>query len=180
MVGLLERMRRDAARGALVLDGTRYLVIRPETVVTFQKRVEAVLGAARGGDVVAEGGFEGGRLSTHRFLAAGFDARGAAEAMSVMAPEIGWGRFEITGYDPAARRLEVVVYGSPFAEAYGPSAGACVCHLIRGVVHGMAAASFPGGEGLAARETECTAAGAPACRFVVEPRRALGHWALPD
>ncbi len=165
---VVERLRRDAARGALVLDGTRYLVIRPETVIGFQKRVEAALGPDRAGDLVADGGREGGRLSTHRFVLSGFEPRDAADAMALMAPEIGWGRFELVAYDPAARRLEIAVHGSPFAEAYGPASHP-VCHLARGVVHGIAEVCFPGGP-LAAREVACVAGGvAPACRIVVEP-----------
>jgi len=168
-LGLLERMRRDAERGALVLDGTRYLVIRPETVIAFQRQVESALGAERAGELVAEGGREGGRLSTHRFLAAGFDARGAAEAMAVMGPEIGWGLFEMVLYDPQARCVEMLVHCSPFAEAHGASYHP-VCHLLRGVVHGMAEVCFAAGGPLAATELECEAQGALACRFRAAPR----------
>ena len=64
--------------------------------------------------------------------------------------------------DLRARELVVTVGRSPFAEAYGP-ASRPVCHLIRGVVAGLAEGSF--GAPAQAREVECLAMGAETCRF---------------
>jgi len=52
---------------------------------------------------------------------------------------------------------------SAVAESYGP-ASAPVCHLIRGVLESLAAATF--GRPSTVVETACVAMGAPACRFV--------------
>jgi V4R domain len=62
-----------------------------------------------------------------------------------------------------ATELAVSVRGSAVAEAYGPST-APVCHLIRGVLESLAAATF--GRPSTVVETACAAMGAPACRFV--------------
>jgi predicted hydrocarbon binding protein len=62
-----------------------------------------------------------------------------------------------------ASELTVSVRRSAIAEAYGPSA-APVCHLIRGVLESLAAATF--GRPSIVVETACVATGAEACRFV--------------
>ena len=62
-----------------------------------------------------------------------------------------------------ATELAVSMRRSPVAEAYGPSAGP-VCHLIRGVLESLAAATF--GRSCTVVETACAAMGAPVCRFV--------------
>jgi predicted hydrocarbon binding protein len=144
-------------RGGLTLGGARYLLIRPETLVGLQKAVEGALGA-RAAACVAAGGRAGGARAT-----ASLD--GTAEErvgrLLRIGGEIGWGEFALERL--TATELAVVVRHSPVAESYGPAA-APVCHLIRGVLESLAAATF--GRPAQVVETACVAMGAPACRFV--------------
>jgi predicted hydrocarbon binding protein len=77
---------------------------------------------------------------------------------------IGWGAFTLERL--TAETMVVVVRRSPFAEAYGPSPSP-MCHLIRGVLEALAAATLAGAPSVV--ETACAAVGADACRF--ETRR---------
>jgi predicted hydrocarbon binding protein len=60
--------------------------------------------------------------------------------------------------------LVITVRNSPFAEAYGTSDKG-VCHMIRGVMAGMAAGIF--GSDINSEETLCVAKGDALCRFVL-------------
>jgi uncharacterized protein len=144
-------------RGELTLGGARYLLIRPETLVGLQKAVEGALGE-RAAACIAAGGRAGGAKA-----AAALD--GTAEErvgrLLRIGGEIGWGEFALERL--TATELAVSVRRSPVAEAYGPSAGP-VCHLIRGVLESLAAATF--GRSCTVVETACAAMGAPVCRFV--------------
>lgn len=144
-------------RGGLTLGGSRYLLIRPETLVGFQKAVEEALGE-RAAACVAAGGRAGGARAT-----ASLD--GTAEervgGLLRVGGEIGWGEFALERL--TATELAVSVRHSPVGESYGPSA-APVCHLIRGVLESLATAIF--GRPATVVETACVAMGAPACRFV--------------
>ena len=82
-----------------------------------------------------------------------------------MGNQIGWGNFSLKRYDPTEKHLCVAVKDSPFAQAYGPSSQS-VCHLIRGVLAGMASVLF--GTDCRADEVECRAKGDALCRFVIE------------
>ena len=150
-------MLETDGRGGLTLGGARYLLIRPETLVGLQKAVEGALGE-RAAACIAAGGRAGGANA-----AAALD--GTAEErigrLLRIGGEIGWGEFaleRLTGTE-----LAVSVRRSAVAEAYGPST-APVCHLIRGVLESLAAATF--GRPSTVVETACAAMGAPACRFV--------------
>lgn len=159
---VLRELTWDAEAGRLLFKDVRYVLIRPETVIAFQKAVEAELGE-RAGELLARGGHAGGALSTRRYREAfGLGPEEVARFIVRMGREIGWGDFRLERLDLRARELVVTVGRSPFAEAYGPATRP-VCHLIRGVVAGLAEGSF--GEPARARETECLAMGAGACRF---------------
>lgn len=164
---VLRDLAHDASTGHLTFKGVRYLLIRPETVVAFQKAVEAELGA-RAGELMARGGRTGGALSARRYREAfGLGARELVEFMVRMGREIGWGAFTLDRLDLERRELVISVRHSPFAEAYGPSA-VPVCHLIAGVVGGLAEGVF--GQPAQVIETACLAAGGPACRFEARAR----------
>ena len=79
------------------------------------------------------------------------------------APQLGWGlwRFDLAG---DAIRLEV--RNSPFANGFGPSDHP-VCHGIAGMVRAVSTLVF--GRPATARETACSAMGAPACLFEAHP-----------
>ena len=144
-------------RGTLTLGGARYLLIRPETLVGLQKAVEQALGGGAASCILA-GGRAGGAKAT-----ASLDGPAAERVGRLLriGGEIGWGEFALERL--TATELAVRVRGSAVAEAYGPST-APVCHLIRGVLESLAAATY--GRPATVVETACAAMGAPACRFV--------------
>jgi len=143
-------------RGRLTLGGSRYLLIRAETLVGLQKAVEQALGDGAPACIVA-----GGRAGGARAAAAlEGTAEERARRLLRIGGEIGWGEFALERL--TATGLAVSVRHSPVAEAYGPSPRP-VCHLIRGVLESLAVAVL--GRPLAVAETACVAAGAPACRF---------------
>jgi predicted hydrocarbon binding protein len=144
-------------RGGLTLGGSRYLLIRPETLVGLQKAMEGALGG-RAAACLTAGGRAGGARATA-------SPDGTAEErvgrLLRIGGEIGWGEFALERL--TATELAVSVRHSPVAEAYGPSV-VPVCHLIRGVLEALAVTTF--GQPRTVVETACVAMGAPACRFV--------------
>jgi uncharacterized protein len=146
--------------GALLLNGVRYLLIRPQTLAALQKAVEVGLGP-RAGECLAAGGRAGGARATAEL---GGTTEERARRLAAIGGVIGWGEFALERL--AADGMVVTVRRSPFAEAYGPST-APVCHLTRGVLESLAAVTL----GRAARvtETDCAAMGAAQCRFEARP-----------
>ncbi len=170
---ILSELMYYGDEGALRFRDVRYLLIRPETLASFQRSLEGEVGPDRAGEVIFAGGFTGGRLSGRKYKEAlGLSDREAVEFMCRMGGEIGWGQFRLVELDPEARRMAVEVGCSPFAEAYGEAATGGVCHLIRGVLGGLADGLFGGP--VRARETMCLARGDPLCRFEVGPSLGSG------
>jgi predicted hydrocarbon binding protein len=87
--------------------------------------------------------------------------------MMTMGAEIGWGNFQLIEYDFEIRKLQIRVKNSAFAEAYGDSAEA-VCHLIRGVLSGLATVLFA--RNCIGSEIECLAKGDKHCVFHISER----------
>jgi predicted hydrocarbon binding protein len=161
---ILQGLAWDAERGRLTFKDVRYLLIRPETLIDFQKAVEAELGE-RAAEMIYAGGYTGGSLSSRRYKEVfGYSDEEIVNFMCRMGGQIGWGRFELRELDPNAGRLVVRVHDSPFAEAYG-SADHGVCHFIRGVLAGLGAGIFDAQ--VEAVEGQCAARGDPHCEFVV-------------
>jgi len=161
---ILEELDFLNEKGGLYYEGVRYLLIRPETLATFQKATEMELGG-RAQQILYQSGFQGGTLSSKKYREAfGFSDEEIIHFMMEMGTQIGWGRFELERFDPSQEILIVKVYGSPFAEAYGPSSSS-VCHFIRGVLGGMASVVF--GREVAAKESACLSKGDEYCRFEI-------------
>jgi predicted hydrocarbon binding protein len=146
----------DDGAGALTIGGARYLLIRPETLAALHKAMEGVLGW-EAAECLAAGGRAGGGRATASLPG---DAEARARRLVDTGGALGWGRFTLERL--ATDRLVVTVRRSPFAEAYGPSATP-VCHLTRGVLEALAAATLGGR--FRVIETECLSMGAPQCRF---------------
>ena len=162
---ILKELTYDQSAGSLLYKGVRYLLIRPETISGFQKELVDKYGNA-GGDPLFEGGYAGGSLSAKKYQDFhDFSDREIIAFMMNMGNQIGWGNFNLGRYDPTEKHLCVCVKHSPFAQAYGQSSRG-VCHLIRGVLAGMAAVLF-GGD-CSAQEVECRAKGDASCRFVIQ------------
>ena len=162
---IIDELVYDQSSGALLYKGVRYLLIRPETLTGFQKTL-VENGDHDAGGVLFEGGYAGGSLSAQKYKTLHrFSDAEVIEFMMNMGNQIGWGNFSLQRYDPTEKHLCVAVMHSPFAQAYGQSSQS-VCHLIRGVLAGMASLLF--GTDCRADEVECRAKGDALCRFVIE------------
>lgn len=164
---ILSKLEFDPERGALLYQGVRYLLIRPETLDMFYKAVEEKIGNSAH-ETMHRGGFVGGSLSAQKYREVfGLDARASVEFMARMGAEIGWGKIEIARLDLDTRVLEITVASSPFAIAHGASKHG-VCHLLRGVFAGLASGIFDCE--VESREVECLAMGNAICRIIVQAR----------
>lgn len=161
---ILDNLEYSEDEGAITFKDVRYMFIRPDTVVDFQKAVEAELGD-RTAKMMMAGGYTGGSRSSQRYKEVfNYSDEEIVAFMCNMGREIGWGDFEVEEFDLQEGELVVIVRNSAFAEAYG-SADQGVCHMIRGVMAGMAAGIF--GTEVHSEETHCRAKGDDLCRFVV-------------
>ncbi len=166
MNSILDELEWDSNRGALTFEGVRYLLIRPETLVGYQRQLEAELGPEAAGRILFEGGRIGGRTSGQKYKDAfGLSDREAVEYMCRMGGEIGWGHFQLKRWAPEDGLFEVRVAASPFAEAYGGQAQSGVCHFTRGVLCGLGEGLF--GAPAKGGEMACLAQGDEACSFRV-------------
>jgi predicted hydrocarbon binding protein len=154
-----DRLADDGA-GRLSMGGSRYLLIRPETLAALQHAVEQALGSAAA-DCLAAGGRAGGSRAAGALTGS---PRERVEQMLRTGTEIGWGAFSLERLTPT--EMVVTVTRSPIAEAYGPSSQP-VCHLTRGVLESLAASVLEHPRQVV--ETDCAAAGAAACRFSTAP-----------
>jgi len=161
---ILKDLQFNSIKGGLFYKEVRYLLIRPETLTTFQKVIEKELGEGAS-QILFQAGFQGGTLSSKRYREVfGLSDEEIIHFMIEMGPQIGWGRFELERFDPSEKILIVKVYHSPFSEAYGPSTTS-VCHFIRGVLGGMASIIFR--REVIARESACLSKGDAYCRFEI-------------
>ena len=161
---IIDELEYDQGSGSLLYKGVRYLLIRPETIAGFQKALVEACGK-QAEDKFFAGGYAGGRLSAQKYKALhNFSNHEIIQFMMNMGNQIGWGYFSLERYDPAAKLFCVEVKNSPFAQAYGRSSNG-VCHLIRGVLAGMAAVLFAAD--CTADEVECQAKGDACCRFEI-------------
>lgn len=162
---LLSELSFDQDRGELLLNSTRYLLIRPETVMTFQREAEAAFGNAVG-HILFQGGYRGGRLSAETFgRGDGRQGEEIARFMAEMGTQLGWGKLRVSRCSPDDRILQVEVENSVFARGYGTAAQP-VCHLIRGVFAGVAEVMFQ--SPVEGKEETCLARGDRCCRFSYE------------
>ena len=159
---IIDQLVYDSASGRLTYKDIRYVIIRPETIVGFQKTIEQHnREGAR--DALFQGGYQGGYLSAKKFK----ETQNLSDTetigfMMAMGAEIGWGHFELIEYDFEKLKLNVRVENSAFAVAYGDATEG-VCHLINGVLSGLATVLF--GRNCMGSETECLAKGDTYCVF---------------
>lgn len=165
MTGVLpfkDRLAWDAARGEILDETRRYMLLRPEALMGVFRRLpaEARLEALAALEASI---FEQGSDSARAYQRHGGEGAALAHLVADTAPQLGWGlwRFEI-GPD----MLALEVRNSPFAAGFGPSDHP-VCHGIVGMVRAVATLVF--GREATAREIACAAMGAPACRFEARP-----------
>ncbi len=158
--GLRERLRWDAGRGAILDGGTRYLMIRADSLMGLFARLgpavrEAALEAFR-----ASLREHGARSAARYRDAGGGDREALIAAIERGAADLGWGRWRLR--DEGGGRVLLEVDDSPFAAGHGPADGP-VCAPIAGMLEAVAGLLL--GEPASARELECAAGGAARCRF---------------
>ena len=162
---ILDELVYDSSSGTLNYKGVRYLMIRPDTIVGLQRALDESCGKDTDKGFF-EGGFTGGSLSAKKYKELhNFSDLEVIEFMMKMGNQIGWGHFSLEYYDAKQKYLSLCVMHSPFAESYGKSSQG-VCHLIRGVVAGMASIIFK--SNCTSEEIECWAKGDTRCLFVCE------------
>ena len=164
---IIDQLVYDLASGALTYRDIRYVVIRPETIVGFQKTIEkhSWKGAQ---DALFQGGYQGGYLSAKKFKELqNLSDSETINFMMTMGAEIGWGHFQLIDYDFENYKLQIKVENSAFAEAYGESTEG-VCHLINGVLSGLATVLF--GRNCMGSEIECLAKGDQHCVFHISEK----------
>ena len=160
---ILRELVFNSEKGGLFYRDVRYLLVRPETLAAFQKAIEKEIGE-KASQILYQSGYEGGSLSSIRYREVfGFSDEEIIRFMVEMGPQIGWGRFELERFD-VNKILIIRVYHSPFAEGYGPSSKP-VCHMIRGVLGGMASLVFR--KEIESKEASCLARGDEYCRFEI-------------
>lgn len=166
---ILDNLKYDESEGKITFKDVRYFLIRPETIIGFQKAVEASIGVVACSKMIYEGGYTGGSLSSTRYKKEfGYSNKEILDFMCRMGTEIGWGKFT-PFLDPDRKELIVKVVNSPFAQCYGDSESG-VCHMIRGVMAGMGDVVL-GLEGrVASEETLCLAKGDSKCEFVIKKK----------
>lgn len=141
------------------------MLIRPETIIEFQRAVEEAVGHDACAKMMMAGGIAGGSRSSQRYRAlSGGGGEDIVRFMCWIGGELGWGDFHLKALDDESGKLIVEVADSAFAEAYGRSERS-VCHLIRGVLAGLGKQVF-GGD-VRATEEACLAKGDARCRFEI-------------
>ena len=164
---IINQLVYDSASGALTYRDVRYVVIRPETIIGFQKTIEK---HSREGarDALFQGGYQGGYLSAKKFKETqNLSDTETIDFMMTMGAQIGWGHFDLIDYDFKNRKLQIRVLNSAFAEAYGDATEG-VCHLINGVLSGLATVLF--GRNCMGSESKCLAKGDRHCVFHISEK----------
>jgi predicted hydrocarbon binding protein len=161
---IIDEIEFDRESGTLSYKDVRYLLIRPETIVGFQKAIEKQ-DLKIGINALFQGGFQGGYLSAKKYKEIqNLSDDETIKFMMAMGAQIGWGHFKVDQYDFGEKKLQISVENSPFAVTYG-DASEGVCHLTRGVLSGLATVLFS--KTCTASEDKCRAKGDHHCVFVI-------------
>ena len=166
MAALHERLQFDTARGQVLDESRRYVLLRADVLMGLfaelppASRDEALRAFGRS---VARHGADSVRAYA---ASAGRDALPAL--MESAAASLGWGRWALDGQraEGARPQWSLQVENSPFAAA-SPGAAAPVCHAIAGMLETLAAALWDAPA--EAHETRCAAVDGGPCRFVATP-----------
>ncbi|MCX6639665.1 MAG: hypothetical protein NTW14_04175 [bacterium] len=165
---VLDNLEYVTEGGALLYRGIRYLLIRPETMVEFQKSMESDLNPDTVGTALYRAGKRGGSATAACFMEEfGIPSQEITRFMAQIGGKLGWGCMEISAVDHERGTLELEVFHSPFAESYGP-ASYPVCHMIRGVFAGAWGGAI--NREVDGLETCCRSVEGPGpCKFIFAP-----------
>jgi len=166
---LAAALEANAKTGVLRLSNVPSLIVRPEAIVNIQRQLELTIGGSSKGILYLSGersAQEGmNPLESVLSTRAPLTLANARRLMDVSAL-LGWGRLEMSLFDPEHGRLVLTVSNSPLARAYGSSKKP-VCHFLTGWIAGL-------GRNLLEREvlceeTACAAQGHGRCEFELRP-----------
>ncbi len=159
-----ERLGFDGANGQVLDENRRYMLMRPEALMGMFRRLDDET-RQKTLDALAASVIEMGGDSARAYKAhGGGDVDALLATVANTAPDLGWGAWSFAcGGDS----IELTVRNSPFAAGYG-SASKPVCHAIAGMATAVGRMVLDSDD-VVARETECVACGAAACRFEARP-----------
>src|SRR5437016_220714 len=135
---LVAALEPDTRSGVLRFSKVPSVIVRPEAIVNIQRQLEQTIGGSSKGILYLSGErsardgmnpFES-IVSTRAPLTLA-NARRLMDASALL----GWGRLEISLFDPENGRLVLAVTNSPPARAYGASKKP-VCHFLTGEIAG--------------------------------------------
>jgi predicted hydrocarbon binding protein len=154
-----DRLVFDDARGELLDGPRRYMLLRPEALMTmFRLLPEEARAAALA--ALEQAVHQQGSDSARAYVVhGGGDVGTLLETIERTAPQLGWGRWQLQA---DGERLRLEVRNSPFAHAYGKSL-APVCHGIKGMLRGLADLKL--GSPATSVEVHCAAQGRATCLF---------------
>lgn len=160
---ILNGLKFSSEKSELRYKVNRYILIRPETFVRFQKNVEEVLGPATTSEMMLSAVYDIGlRIGKHFKQHPELSRTETVRSMLESASELGWAKLHLREMDEVNMNLILEADNSAFAWAYQQSQFP-VCHLIRGIFSG--ALSEIMGCILESQEVECLAMGFPKCVF---------------
>ncbi len=156
-----ERLRYEAAEGAIYDGAIRYMMIRPDALMGIFARLAP---AERAAALEALGAAlaERGKHSSKTYVKG--EAAALLATIEATAPDLGWGIWRFGEDEGLTLRVE----NSPFVA--GASFAGPVCHAIAGMAGSVG--ELVRGVPCRAVEVECAADGAAACTFRIEPAEA--------
>jgi predicted hydrocarbon binding protein len=166
---LAEVLEADTEAGVLRLSNVPSVIVRPEAIVNIQKQLEVTIGGSSKGILYLAGersAHDGmnplDSLVTTKAPLTLANARRLMEASALL----GWGRLDLSLFDPEHGRLVLTVRNSPLARAYGASKKP-VCHCMTGWIAGLGRSLIE--REVLCEETACAAQGHSRCEFEVRP-----------
>lgn len=166
---LANALSTDTESGVLLLAKVPCVIIRPEAITSIQKQLEATIGGSAKGILYLAGerSARDGMNPLVSQIPSG-PPLSLVNARRIMdsAALLGWGRVDISTFDPAHGRLLLTVKNSPLARAYGASKKP-VCHFLSGWIGGLG--RFLLDREVLCEETACAAHGHERCEFELSP-----------
>jgi uncharacterized protein len=163
----------DAESGVLLLSNVPCVIVRPEAITSIQKQLEATIGGSAKGILYLAGertAREGMSPLASQIPRAPPLTLANARRIMDSAALLGWGRVDISTFDPAHGRLRLTVRNSPLARAYGASKKP-VCHFLSGWIGGLG--RFLLDREVLCEETACAAHGHDRCEFELRSMTSL-------
>ena len=163
----------DTNSGVLRLSNVPCVIVRPEAIMNIQRQLEVTIGGSAKGILYLSGerSAREGMNPLEAFVATSApltlaNARRIAEGSALL----GWGRVEISLFDPEHGRLLLTLKNSPLARAYGTSKKP-VCHFLTGWIAGLGRTLLE--REVLCEETACAAQGHERCEFELRPTASL-------